>query len=96
MKSGSLQTEKPSRDSIGAMYMPALLSSAALFLLRSPLAPRSNSVFYLRDRSGAEICLDRRPMCYGPTRRKKMLAGSLPCGWAKNATKSLPAELSPS
>jgi len=32
---------------------------------------------------------------YGPTRLKKTLAGSEPCDWEKNATKSLPSDASP-
>ncbi len=33
---------------------------------------------------------------YGPTRRKKTLAGSEPWGWEKKATKSLPSLARPS
>src|SRR5215218_1291211 len=33
--------------------------------------------------------------CYGPTRRKKVLAGSLPCDWEKNV-KKLAVAASPS
>ncbi len=35
-------------------------------------------------------------VCSAMMRRKKMLAGSVPCGWAQNARKLFPAAASPS
>ena len=78
--------DRPRRRRPSTRSTPSLLAEVMSTLDRSGRACPAR-------RSAAQT--SRRPR-YGPTRRKKMLPGSVPCVWPKNAPKSFPADASPS